>query len=185
MSILRNLAKIREAREKKIAEDRRIDLVAQSANSIDLTGKEKTTPPSNVPSHSETGLGLLDYEAVLEATNNEKKRGSYQAFSPAERYNIGKHASEHGTASTLRKFKNLFPNLKESTVRSIRKKCEEELKQSLKEKRDPNKSIATAPRGRPLLLGKIDSMVQDYLRVIFFLLMFIYYNESFFTATKF
>ena len=63
------------------------------------------------------------------------------------------------------KFKNSHPQLKESTVRDIHQKYEEELRQALTEKREPKSSLSPGQRGRPLMLGKIDLMVQDYLRV--------------------
>ena len=164
MSIIRSL---KEARERnKANENDDIDLVVESSNSALVEGKGATS--NNVPTHNETSLGLLDYEAVVKssAQSEKKRRGTYQLFSPTDRYKIGKYASEYGTSSTLRNFKNTFPNLKESTVRSIRQKYEEELRQSLKEKRDPTKSLTPTQRGRPLMLGKIDLMVQDYLRAV-------------------
>lgn len=84
-----------------------------------------------MPSHSETSPDVLDYEAVEYATNKKTKRGSYQTLSMTERYDIGKYAIENGTASTLRKFKNKFPTLKESAVRSICQKHQEELRKSI------------------------------------------------------
>ena len=164
MSIIRSL---KEARERnKANENDDIDLVVESSNSALVEGIGATS--NNVPTHNETSLGLLDYEAVVKSSAQieKKRRGTYQLFSPTDRYKIGKYASEYGTSSTLRNFKNTFPNLKESTVRSIRQKYEEELRQSLKEKRDPTKSLTPAQRGRPLMLGKIDLMVQDYLRAV-------------------
>ena len=64
-----------------------------------------------MPSRSEANLGLLDYEIARDAgTSGLKKcRINYQKYSPNERYNIGKHASEFGTASTLQRFKAEFP----------------------------------------------------------------------------
>ena len=62
----------------------------------------------------------------------------------------------------MRKFKCTFPNLKESTVRSIPQKYEE-LRQALKRKRDLIKILNPAPGGTPLMLEKLDKMVQDYL----------------------
>ena len=44
-------------------------------------------------------------------------------------------------------------------------KYEEELRQSLKQKRDPKSKLPTTRRGRPLMLGKINLMVQNYIRV--------------------
>ena len=89
----------------------------------------------------------------------KKSKSNYEKYSPNERYNIGKHASEFGTASTLRRFKAEFPQLRESTVRSIRSKHEEELKVALKQKREPKSTLPVEQRGRPLLLDKIDLMV--------------------------
>ena len=64
----------------------------------------------------------------------KKSKSNYEKYSPNERYNIGKHASEFGTASTLRRFKVEFPHLRESTVHSIRSKSEKELKVATKAK---------------------------------------------------
>ena len=88
-----------------------------------------------------------------------------------ERYKIGKYASGYSAASTLRQYKGEFPQLNESTVRSMRQKYEEELRQSLKEKREPKTKLPTARRGRPLMLGKIDLMVQNYIRICFMLVV--------------
>ena len=177
MSILRNLAKIKEAREKSKAKEKRCDLDLSISDSASLP--QPSVVGEKIPSHCETNLGILDYEAVKESTTKSKmKRGSYQTYSAVERYSIGRHASEHGTASTLRKFKNEHPELKESTVRGIRLKYEEELRRALKEKRDPKSSLSTQQRGRPLMLGKIDLMVQEYLRVC---IIYIYSNRIYFT----
>ena len=128
---------------------------------------------STQSSHEETGLGLLDYEASATATSSEieaekKLRGSYTKYSDAQRHAIGKYASEYSTASTLKRYKNEFPELSESTVRSMRKKYEEEIQNALRQKRQPSNILKNARRGRPLLLGPIDSMVQNYLRVRYF-----------------
>ena len=55
------------------------------------------------------------------------KRGSYLKYSAGERYDIGKHSPESGTASTLKKFKSRHPELKESTAHGMRLKNEEEI----------------------------------------------------------
>ena len=87
------------------------------------------------PSNSDTGLGVLDHGSAKEAERNiSNKRGKYIKCSAVQRYEIGKYTFEYSAASTLRKYKGEFPQLNESTVRSIRQKYEEELRQSLKEK---------------------------------------------------
>ena len=86
-----------------------------------------------MPCHSETNLGLLDYETARDAwiIGLKKSKSNYRKYFPNERYNIGKYASGFGTASTSRRFK-------------------------------------AEQRGRPLMLGKIDLIVQNYLRVVMF-----------------
>ena len=71
----------------------------------------------------------------------------------------------HGAAATLRKFVSNFPNLNESTARAMQQKYENELKQAEKEQRELKQLIANKKRVKPLLLGNIDGMFQDYLRV--------------------
>ena len=93
MSIIRSL---KEARERnKANENDDIDLVVESSNSALVEGKGATS--NNVPTHNETSLGLLDYEAVVKssAQSEKKRRGTYQLFSPTDRYKIGKYASEY------------------------------------------------------------------------------------------
>ena len=125
MSILRNLERIK-ARRKANSKETRCD--THLTKSLDSAISQRTHQVT-VPSHSETNLSLLDYETARDAGTSglKKSRSNYQKYSPNERYNIGKHASEFGTASTLRRFKAEFPQLRESTVRSIRSKYEETL----------------------------------------------------------
>lgn len=59
----------------------------------------------------------------------------------------------------------MYPELKESTVRGMHLKYEEELRNALKEKQDPRSALPAGQHKRPLLLGKIDLIVQNYLRV--------------------
>ena len=121
MSMLRNLERI-EARRKANSKETRSEIhLTKSLDSVDLS---QLTHQVTVPSHSETNLSLLDYETARDAGTSglKKSRSNYQKYSPNEQYNIGKHPSEFGTASTLRRFKAEFPQLKESTVRSIRSK---------------------------------------------------------------
>ena len=109
---------------------------------------------------------MLDHGSAKETERNaSKKPGKCIKYSAVQRYQIGKYASEYSAASTLRKYKGQFPQLNESAVRSMRQKYEKGLRQSLQEKREPKTKLPTARRGRPLMLGKIDMMVQNYIRV--------------------
>ena len=67
----------------------------------------------------------------------------------------------HGASATVRKFVSTFPNLNKSTTCIIRKKYGKELKQAEKKQREPKQLIANKKRGKPLLLGDIDAMVQE------------------------
>ena len=138
---------------------------------MDSVDSSQQTRQLTVPSHSETNLGLLDYETAGDAGTSglKKSRSNYQKYSPKKRYNIWKHGSDRGTAITLRRFKAEFPRLRWSTVRSIRSKHEEELKVALKPKGEPKSTLPVGQRGRPLMLGKIDLMVQNYLSVYVFI----------------
>ena len=124
-SILRNLESIK-ARSKASSKETRCDL-RKSLNPVHLSQRTRQV---TVPSHSETSLGLLDYEAARDTGTSglKKSRKNYQKYSPNERYNIGKHTPEFGKASILPRFRSEFPQLRESTVRSIRSQYEEDLK---------------------------------------------------------
>ena len=55
----------------------------------------------------------------------------------------------------------------------MQKKYEEKLRKALQQKREPSLTLKARHRGRPLLIGQTDLMVQRYLRVnkqTFFLL---------------
>ena len=71
----------------------------------------------------------------------------------------------HGASATVPKFVSTFPNLNKSTTRTMRKKYGKELKQVEKGQRETKQLIANKKRGKALLLGDIDTVVQDYLTV--------------------
>ena len=115
----------------------------------------------------DTGSGAVDF-GVLQSGFSEpssSKRSKYIKWSEDDRYNIGKHASIYGPAAAVRKFKEQFPNINESTVRTFRQKVEADLKEAKAKGITPRKSIPKyeSKTGRPLLLGDLDSMVQRYL----------------------
>lgn len=128
---------------------------------------ESSSSKVQLPSHSDTNLGVLDFEAASSAMkeSDKNKRERYYKYTDEERFNIGKHMAELGAASSLRKFKGKFPNLNESTLRSMRDKYEKELKLAVLQKREPHSKLKAERRGRALMLGPIDGLVQNYLRV--------------------
>ena len=95
--------------------------------------------------------------------------GKYIAYSPKDRADIGKYCSQHGPASTVRNYKEMFPNVNESTVRGMKKKYNESL--NLKNRKldfeDDITELHPKKRGRPLLVGaKLDTKVQKCVTVL-------------------
>ena len=131
------------------------------SSQTDSTTQVKTT----IPPQQSSGLGALDYEAAVQSISSvSEKIGKYQKYSETDRFGIGKYATENGNSKCLVHFKCKFPELKESMVRTFKKQYQEELKQSKIEKRSPNKVIKAKRRGRPLLLGGLDAMVQNFFK---------------------
>ena len=100
---------------------------------------------------------------INEHAQGSNVRGNYKKYTDEDRYKIGKYASENGSAATVRKFKSDFPKLNESTVRDFKRKYEEKLKIS-KKKGENISTLVTEKRGRLLLLGKLDEVVQKYIK---------------------
>jgi len=122
MSIICSLARVKELRQNAQARKNSVDVDVDltddgqepcSSQSQEVPTKQAPPPPSK------TGLGVLDYEA------DNSSRGKYYKYSDEQRFQIAKHVSEFGMSSTLKKYKGHFPNLNESTVRSMRKKYDE------------------------------------------------------------
>ena len=114
-----------------------------------------------------SNLGELDFQVVQNeiAQKKSNRKTSYQEYSAEDCFKIGKHASENGATAAVRKFKTLYPDMKESTVRGFKSTYEEELKKATRQSRTMTKALPEKKRGRPLMLGATDLMVQDYLKV--------------------
>ena len=114
-------------------------------------------------------MGIVDFETISQEISSSKNaRKRYFKWDDKDRYSIGKYASVNGNTAAVRKFKERFPHLNESTVRSLRKKTEDEIKKAAKEKREPTKSLTkySTTIGRPLLLGELDHLVHSYLKAL-------------------
>ena len=57
-------------------------------------------------------LGVADYEMVDSAVRKKpsKVRGTCKVYSDKNRFSIGKNASIYGTASTVRRWKKIYPH---------------------------------------------------------------------------
>lgn len=159
MSMIRSLAKAKERQEK----NERNSLQTSTAKECEDNQQQKLI--TSLPPQPVSGLGVLDYEAAVQNISKmSEKRGKYKLYSEDDRFKIGKYASENGNSKAIIHFKNKFAGLKESTVRTFKKQYQEELKESRIQRRSPNKILKAKRRGRPLLLGNIDAMVQKFLK---------------------
>ena len=112
-----------------------------------------------------SALGVMDYQACSEASTNitSSRPKNYRKWSEKERYEIGKYATIHGSRATERKFHTKEKPLSESNARRFSKLYKEEISKAQKNNRDVNRNLSVLPRGRPLLLGSLDQMVQRFL----------------------
>ena len=133
-----------------------------------MAGLLKYWQHKSLPTDKDTGLGsVLTKEAnsavkkILDREDGaEGRKRKYTHFTPDQRAKIGRHAAEFGNASTVKRFKDEFPTLGESTVRQFKERYKAELKKSPEQVTQlPSKKL-----GRPLTLGMLDSKVQQYIR---------------------
>ena len=106
----------------------------------------------------------------------------YLILTPAQRFEVGKRAAEHGVTASLRYFAKKYPNLplKETSVRRLKNLYQAEMKERVTEAIAASTSssaiaipcaasdVQELPRmktGRPLLLPeKLDDQVQEYIK---------------------
>ena len=67
-----------------------------------------------------SGLGEVDFAvasvAVKKCLRQTSKRDAYKVYTNKDRYSIGKYASCHGVATSVRSWKRTYPNLKAPCV---------------------------------------------------------------------
>ena len=68
------------------------------------------------------------------------KRSKCVKWSEEDRYEIGKYVCINGPAATVRKFRQRFPALNESTARTFRRRVEADLKAAKLKGTSPKKS---------------------------------------------
>ena len=87
-------------------------------------------------------MGTVDYEKVTSNIHKEqtkKSRGSYKSYSIKDRFFIEKHASIHGTASAVRKWKKDYVQVNKSTIRGFKKRYEAQINEEKQKKKSPKK----------------------------------------------
>lgn len=105
----------------------------------------------------------------LKKKETSKKRGKYTFYSPELRAEIGKYAAEHSSIKASQHFSKLLGhNVAESTTRGLKekylqKKNRVQVQNNCKAQCNVT-FLAYSQRGRPLLLGKYDVVVQECLK---------------------
>ena len=128
---------------------------------------------STLPTLSESGLGVVEYQQVATAVNKKlaappakRRRGSgtYSTYTPTQRAMIGKYALENGNERARKHFLSKFPYLPESTIRYFKKAYREELEK--KSDPQPVVEIIAKPKGRPPILLDLDEKLIKFLKAI-------------------
>lgn len=104
-----------------------------------------------------------ELEKAVDAFKRRRKRGAYIHYSDQLRAKIAKYACENGNTAAAARFSlELGSKVSESSVRNMKK----EYLQKLQEEPDPDNivSLPRGSRGRPLMLGRYDCEVADYIR---------------------
>lgn len=136
-----------------------------------------TVSNKNVSNTDEFKEATAEVAKELEqGQSTPKRRGNYGAYSPKQRYEIGKYAAENSPTAAARKFSPLLDRkLNESTVRGFKKDYLSHVKSAVKRKLiDTDSEIHEEPevltpkkRGRKLLLGdELDNKVKRFVTTI-------------------
>ena len=96
----------------------------------------------------DSNLAELDFQVLQDdiAQKKSKRKTSYRKYSAEDRFKIGKYASENGANAAVRKFKNSYPDKKESTVQGFKLNYEEELKKAKRQSRPMTKALPEKKR---------------------------------------
>ena len=109
-------------------------------------------------------------KAIVEKQEGKKQRKQYHSYTSQQRASIGRYATQHGpTATSQHLAKLLGHSVPEATVRKFRDLYRKELESSRKQRAESIPIVSELPpkkRVRPLLLGDLDSPVQDYIRML-------------------
>ena len=103
-----------------------------------------------------SGFGEVDFAVVSVA---------HTIYTDKDRYSIGKYASCHGVAASVRAWKKTYRDLNESTVRGFKKLYEAKLKEGSRKNVSSKKKLANKMCGYTMLLGqKLDTLGQKFRR---------------------
>ena len=105
-------------------------------------------------SSHDTSLGETA-EICQELSKLTGKRKPKSKYSDEDRYTITKYAKDNGASQAAKFFKNKYPTINESTVRTFVKKYDKNVKVAKACGRSPDRKLKTLMRGRTLMVGPI------------------------------
>ena len=70
---------------------------------------------------------MKEVEKEIQKSKSTPKRGNYGAYSPQQRFEIGKYATENSPTTAARKFSALFQKKLNSTVRKEQSEVSKEI----------------------------------------------------------
>jgi len=119
-----------------------------------------------MPSSAIASINLSVKEEIKQTARS--KRAPYLILTPAQRFQVGKRAAEHGVTATIRYYARKFKDLplKESSVRRLKNEYQASLKIASADEPSSSGTQELVPRktGRPLMLGEdLDKLVRHYL----------------------
>ena len=142
ISIKQAFLKSNESSLNKKSDAVEIDVASNHINDNHEVHEVSITPEVQ---EGETLLGRVDLDLVKTRVSYVTKKrgwGPYIKYTNQGRAQIENYCSMHGAAATLSKSVSTFPNLNERMARTMRQKCENELKEVGKEQRQPKQLIA-------------------------------------------
>ena len=130
---------------------------------------EPSSSLSNVVPPKAIEMANAEVVKVKNKAPRSSRSVPYLILTPAQRYEVGKRAAEHGVTAALRYFAKKYPEmpLKETSVRRYKNLYQSECKQRRASNAvlDEVQELPHKKEGRPLLLpDELDCQVQEYLK---------------------
>ena len=114
----------------------------------------------------DTGIGEVDRAEICQELSKltGRKRKPQSKYSDEDRYTIAKYAKDNDASQATKFFKNNYPTINDSTLRTFVKKYGENVKVGKACGRSPDRKLKTLMRGRPLMVGPIiDEKVRKFM----------------------
>ena len=90
-------------------------------------------------------MGAVDYEMVDSTVRKKpsKARGTYKVYSDKDRFSIGKNGRIYGIASTVRRWKKIYPHINENMVCGFKKRYQAEINDKIPKKKSQKTVIVS------------------------------------------